>query len=152
MIATLMLAAMMPTQAPPKPAIPPKPAVTAPAMGPTATKPTAEQLKAQRAADLKKQVEKKKADAANKARLRTNKAILTYQQQQAEAAYVAKMAPIWAKQQADAAKLAIDQQRANAMSSIANAAQKEAAIDASRLRVEARQAGYPQIGLQQVVP
>jgi hypothetical protein len=108
-----------------------------------APKPTPEELKTQRAADLKKAVEKKRADAANKARLRTNKAILTYQQQRAQAAHEAKMAPIIAQQQRDAAKLAIEQQRANVLSSLANTAQKDAAINLGRLRVQQQQAGIP---------
>jgi hypothetical protein len=139
MLGTMLLALTISAQAPTaaKPAPPPQPPAA------TATTTTPEQLKAQRAADLKKAVEKKKADAANRARLRTNRTILTYQQQQAQAAYEAKMAPVIAQQQADAARLAIEQQRANALSSMANAAQRQAAVDLGRLRLQQQQVGIP---------
>lgn len=95
---------------------------------------------------------KRKAAAATKARIRTAQQQQAYAAAEAQRAYEAKMAPIWAKQAADQAALNIAQQKANAMSSIANAAQKEVAIDGSRLKIQARQAGYPQVGFNQYVP
>lgn len=95
---------------------------------------------------------RRRAAAQAKARARTVKAQREYQTAEAQRRYEVKMAPIWAQQATTQAKLNIQQQQANAFSSLANAAQKEAAIDASRLSVEARQAGYPQVGLMQSVP
>lgn len=99
-----------------------------------------------------KLIAKRKAEAATKARVRTAKQQQEYAAAEAQRAYEAKMAPIWAQQAKDAAQLNIAQQKANAMSSIANAAQKEVVIDGSRLKIQARQAGYPQIGFNQYVP
>jgi ABC-type amino acid transport substrate-binding protein len=75
-----------------------------------------------------------------------------YSEQLRIEAYNARMAPIWAQQRRDAAELALQQQRADALSAIAGAARLEALTDRQRLAIQARRAGYPQVGLGQSVP
>lgn len=93
--------------------------------------------------ELRQTAARRKAATARKQARRATRAVLDYQERRAQEAYVARMAPIWAKQQTEAARLALEQQRANALSAVADAAQKEAAIDLGRLRLEQRQAGIP---------
>ncbi len=141
MFAPILIALTMTAQAPaPKPAPPPKPALTA------------AQLADQHKAEMTRTSQLRKIAALKKAAGRSAKAQAEYQAAVAQQQYLDKMAPIWAAEARENARVAIAQQSANAMSSMANAAQKRAAIAASELKIEARQAGYPQIGLQQVVP
>jgi hypothetical protein len=124
MITPILLAAFLVAQAPT-----PAPATAA--------------LKARREAELQRTVERKRSQSQKKAAQRTAKAQRAYQDAIKQQAYQAKMAPVWAAQRATQARLAIEQQRANAMSSIANSVRQEVVIDQTRLRVEQRQAGIP---------
>lgn len=139
MIVTLLLVLGIPSQAPAVGPGPARPATAA--ASPRAPAPL--DLKARREADLKKLVEKKKAQQQQKSLQRAARKQREYQEARAQQEYNLKMAPILARQRAEAARLAIDQQRANALSSMANAAQKEAAIDLGRLRLEQKEAGVP---------
>jgi hypothetical protein len=134
MIPQVLLALSLLTQAPAKQA---PPLIAAPQ--------TQAELKAQHQADMKKAVEKKKQAQQKKAGQRTAKAKLDYQQQQGQREYEAKMAPIIAQQQARQDKLAIEAQKADALSSMANAAQRGAQTDAQRLRLQSQALGVPQV-------
>lgn len=109
-------------------------------------------IKAQHAADMKQMVAKKKAIRLNKAARHAAQASRDYEERLRQEAYVARMAPIWAQQRRDAATIALQRQRADALSALAGAAQLEAVTDRQRLAIQARRAGYPQVGLRQAVP
>lgn len=109
-------------------------------------------LKAQHAADMKQMVAKRQLQRTRTKLRRAAAAERAYAEQIRIDAYNARMAPIWAQQEKDAAARAIQQQRANALSAIAGAAQLEALTDRQRLAIQARRAGYPQVGLRQSVP
>jgi type IV secretory pathway VirB10-like protein len=96
-----------------------------------------------RQAELAATLAKRKAAAAARGRVRVAKAQAEYQERRAQEAYVAKMAPVWAQQQKDAANLMLRQQSANAMTRIAGATETEALTDRARLRLQQSQAGVP---------
>lgn len=109
-------------------------------------------LKAQHTADMKQMVAKRQLQRTRAKLRRAAAAERAYAERIRIDGYNARMAPIWARQEKDAADLAIRQQRANALSAIAGAAQLEAVTDRQRLAIQARRAGYPQVGLRQSVP
>jgi hypothetical protein len=126
--------------------------------------PSQASLKAQHTADMKQMVVKRQLERTRTKLRRAAAAERAYSEQlRIEAffpspsllrieAYNARMAPIWAQQRRDAAELALQQQRADALSAIAGAARLEALTDRQRLAIQARRAGYPQVGLGQSVP
>jgi hypothetical protein len=139
--APILIALTMTAQAPaPKPVFAPKPILT-PA-----------QLKDQHQAEMTRTNQLKKLAALKKNAQRSAKARADYQAALAQQAYLDKMAPIWAAEARENARVAIAQQSANAVSSMANAEHRKAAALEAEVRIEARAAGYPQIGLRQVVP
>lgn len=109
-------------------------------------------LKAQHAADMKQMVAKRQLQRTRAKLRRAAAAERAYAEQIRLEAYNVRMAPIRAQQEKDAANLILQQQRADALSTIAGAARLEAVTDRQRLAIQARRAGYPQIGLSQSVP
>jgi hypothetical protein len=114
--------------------------------------PSQASLKAQHTADMKQMVVKRQLERTRTKLRRAAAAERAYSEQLRIEAYNARMAPIWAQQRRDAAELALQQQRADALSAIAGAARLEALTDRQRLAIQARRAGYPQVGLGQSVP
>jgi hypothetical protein len=114
--------------------------------------PSQASLKAQHTADMKQMVVKRQLERTRTKLRRAAAAERAYSEQLRIEAYNARMAPIWAQQRRDAAELALRQQRADALSAIAGAARLEALTDRQRLAIQARRAGYPQVGLGQSVP
>jgi hypothetical protein len=130
---------------------PPPPARPAPAPAPSPNQeanavpgPVARDiLKVQRAADLRKQVEKKKEAAQKKKVQRNNRAALDHQLQKEQQAYVERMMPIWLAQQRADAAFSIEAAKAQALQGMAAAQQANAATDRARLRLEQMEAGIP---------
>jgi hypothetical protein len=100
-------------------------------------------LKSQRAADLKKQVEKKKEAAQKKRVQRNQRAALEHQMQMEQRAYVERMMPIWQAQQRANAAFSIEAAKTRALQEMAAAQQANAATDRARLRLEQWEAGIP---------
>jgi hypothetical protein len=91
------------------------------------------------------ELERRQSLRQRKAYQRTAKAYQDRQDLAAQRAYEARMAPIWAAQQAEAARLQIDAVNAAAYQRMATAAQQNAATDAARLRLQQQKAGMPQV-------
>jgi hypothetical protein len=91
------------------------------------------------------ELERRQSLRQRKAYQRTARAYQDRQDLAAQRAYEARMAPIWAAQQAEAARLQIDAVNAAAYQRMAAAAQQNAATDAARLRLQQQKAGMPQV-------
>jgi hypothetical protein len=125
----------------PNPAPPPAPAPAQPA---TASVPNPIPGTAQRN-PFQAELERRQSLRQRKAYQRTARAYQDRQDLAAQRAYEARMAPIWAAQQAEAARLQIDAANAAAYQRMATAAQQNAATDAARLRLQQQKAGMPQV-------
>ena len=116
---------------------------------------TAAELAARRQSELTRTNQLKKIASLKKAAGRSARAQAEYQSAVAHAAWLERMQPVWAEERAEArdtARVMVSQQIANSSTVLANAAQREAAAREAEVKIEARQAGYPQVGLYQSIP